>query len=150
MFEYAEPTLLLGAAIFIFWIIFLHIFLDAACLLCCLFPERFPYPYFGLLYVSIFWETVNCENAALARTMVYWAAAMSLVRVLALVFASFELLAVVAAMYVLEGLVAAYEGFYCNTIKHKTARLISFFSFAFALCIIAFLCVLHSPVPSAV
>ena len=129
---------------FIFLIMLLHVLLDCMCTLCCLFPGLFRQPYLATLYVSIFRETVNNENATLGRVMAYWAAAMSLVRALALLFLSIDLFVAVIVMYVLEGLVAEYEGFSSSTIKRKTARLISCFSFGFALLIVAFLYALHS------
>ena len=109
-----------------------HSAADCACTLCCLFPAQFANPYLATMYVSIFRETINYENAALSRVTVYWAAAMSLVRALALWFQTVELFWAVVIMYVLEGLVAQYEGFNTGTIKRKTARLITLFSFGFA------------------
>ena len=131
---------LVGAFFMVLMIISLHVILDFICALCCLFPHYFAWPYAATLYVSIFRETLNNENAALSRALVYWAAAMSLVRLLALVFLSFDLFAAVVLMYVLEGLVAEYEGFTAGTIKHRTARLISLFSFGIALVITVLLC----------
>ena len=122
----------------------LHTILDCACVLCCLFPRHFPDPYLATLYVSVFRESINSENETLARVMVYWAAAMALVRLLALFFLSFDLLMAVAMMYALEGLVAEYEGFTSGTIKRKTARLISCFSLAFALVLTALLAYLNT------
>jgi hypothetical protein len=120
----------------------LHAALDCACTLCCLFPHRFPNSsYLGMLYVSVFRDTINCENATLARAMVYWAASMSLVRVIAVYFRSPELYLAVAVFYFLEGLVAEYEGFSAGTIKRRTARLVSLFSFGFAVLVLVVMCI---------
>ena len=115
-----------------------HACIDCACTICCLFPDLVSHPYLATMYSSIFKDVVNSEHVVLTRVLVYWAAAMSLVRALALVFRSFELCVCVCLMYVLEGLVAEYEGFSSCTVPPKTARMISSISFFLALMTLVF------------
>jgi hypothetical protein len=90
----------------------------------------FPLTYLASAYSSAYGDALNREHAALGRALVYWASAMSLVRVVALLlFPNDALLVCVAIMYLLEGLVAEYEGFTTGAISQETARIISRFSF---------------------
>ena len=88
------------------------------------------------MYPSIFRDAINSEHSTLARIIVYWVAAMSLVRVFALIFQNAGFYMCVSVMYLLEGLVAEYEGFTSCTIPAGTARLISSFSFCMSLVLV--------------
>jgi hypothetical protein len=123
-------------------IIGVHAALDCVCTVCCLFPLK--NELFATLYVSVFRDAINSENGALRRVMVYWASAMSLTRVMALCFRIPELYCTVAVMYLLEALVAEYEGFSAGTIQRRTARSISMLSFNISGGILLFLCIIPS------
>jgi hypothetical protein len=123
-----------------------HAALDCVCTVCCLFHLKSEL--FATLYVSVFRDAINSEHAALQRVMVYWASAMSLTRVMALCFRIPELYCTVAVMYLLEALVAEYEGFSAGTIQRRTARSISILSFNISGGILVFLCIIPSVLPS--
>jgi len=119
----------------------MHALLDCACTLACLFPSVFPSPFLASLYVSVFRDAINYEHVVLTRVIVYWAAAMSLVRVGCFFFPIPECFCLAALMYWLEGLVAEYEGFSTGTIPRKTARTVSVLSFGFSVLLLVFLCI---------
>jgi len=71
----------------------------------------------------------NVKIELINRFLIYWIAAMSLVRVMVVLMPGVQTLSTVALMYVLEGLAVEYEGFTTRTMDQKTARMVSFFSF---------------------
>jgi len=131
------------------WTVFLvlcaHTVLDCLCTVCCLFFDS--RSYIATLYVSVFRSVVDSENTTLSRCMVYWAASMSLVRLVAIGFRTTELFCAVAVLYCLEGLVAEYEGFSSGTINRRTARTISIFSFGLSLTVLIVMCIWQSVIP---
>lgn len=117
------------------WLFGLHAAIDCVCTLLCLFvtlqQQNRVTHFLATMYPSIFLE--EAASPRLARFMMYWVAAMSLVRALTVCVPTPELFAAVGIMYVLEALVAEYEGFTAQSIHQETARSISLFSLTIAL-----------------
>jgi hypothetical protein len=88
------------------------------------------------LYPSIFKESILEEHPAiLSRILMYWIAAMSLTRLMAVCWTCAPTLITVAIMYALEALAIEYEGFTFHTAKSEYARKVSLFSLG--MCIIS-------------
>jgi hypothetical protein len=67
------------------------------------------------------------------RVFMYWVAAMSLTRVMVLVWPCVPTLITVAVMYLLEALAIEFEGFTHKTVKHDYARKFSMFCLVMSL-----------------
>jgi len=81
------------------------------------------------LYDSIFLEgQALCKTGK--RYMVYWIAALGIVRVVAIATLDFQMYILVAIFYLLECLVFEYEGFTAKTMVPEKARFMSCISFA--------------------
>ena len=133
MAMWSIPTLVLQC------LLFFHAVLDCICTLCCLFPYTFSCPYLASMYSSMYMHSHDGEHLALARALVYWASAMSLVRVMALIFwPCYPLLLCVSIMYILEALAFEYEGYTAQTVTPGKARMVSRFSFLISLLLCIF------------
>ena len=131
----------------------IHSSIDCLCTLATLFPRliimiekwKIKYVFFNELYPSIFKQIIDDSNMTTADLplpppqtknphaitttsicfLIYWVAAMGLTRAAAGVFPHKHTLCIAGIMYILEALVAEYEGFTTQTIPAKTARVMS-------------------------
>ena len=88
------------------------------------------------LYPSLFKDPILEEHPAiLSRVLMYWIAAMSLTRLMAVCWTCAPTLITFAIMYALEALAIEYEGFTFQTAKSEYARKVSLFSFG--MCVIS-------------
>lgn len=86
------------------------------------------------VYHSLFVDSaIRDSEPIFMRVFMYWMAAMSLVRVMALVWPCTPTLITVAIMYLLEALSVEFEGFTHKTVKADYARRFSLFCAAMSL-----------------
>jgi len=82
------------------------------------------------LYPSIFNDiSLRQEPEILKRLMIYWISSMSLIRLIAVYWPCTQTILCVSVMYLLEALVAEFEGFTFKSIIPSQAKLVSVFSF---------------------
>ena len=110
-----------------------HALFDCLCTVCTLFPQLRVTGWFATAYPSIVCERYSQQDPMMPRLFMYWVSAMSLVRVIAVCVPCTLTCLSVSVMYVLEGLVAEYEGYTALCVHATVARAISVFSFSMSL-----------------